>query len=311
VGHELHPEASSDGNPREGPLPVDGQVLPPLPDSQVSVPVVHQGELLGAISITMPKDEPLRPAGQQLVTDVASQAGLALANAGLIEDLRASRQRLVTAQDEARRRLERNIHDGAQQDLVALAIKLQLGETSVATDPAQTGPVFGELKADAASALENLRDLARGIYPPLLADLGLAAALNSQASKSPLPVTVEADGIGRFGQDTEAAVYFCCLEALQNTAKYAHATQARICLQARNGTLSFTVSDDGTGYDTRHTPMGSGLRNMADRLAALSGQLEIRSAPRQGTIITGHLPVPVTSSGISAQHSHPAEAATA
>ena len=103
-------------------------------------------------------------------------------------------------------------------------------------------------------------------------------------------MTVEADAIGRFGQDTEAAVYFCCLEALQNTAKYAHATQARICLQAHNGTLRFTVSDDGTGYDTRHTPMGSGLRNMADRLAALSGQLEVRSAPRQGTTITGHLP---------------------
>ena len=311
VGDELHPEASSDGNPREGPLPVDGQVLPPLPDSQISVPVVHQGTLLGAISITMPKDEPLRPAGQQLVTDVASQAGLALANAGLIEDLRASRQRLVTAQDEARRRLERNIHDGAQQDLVALAIKLQLAETTVAADPAQTGPVFGELKAGAAGALENLRDLARGIYPPLLADLGLAAALNAQASKSLLPVTVEADGIGRFGQDTEAAVYFCCLEALQNTAKYAHATQARICLQAHNGTLQFTVSDDGTGYDARHTPTGSGLRNMADRLAALGGQLEIRSAPSRGTIITGHLPAPVTSSGIRAQHSHPAEATTA
>ena len=226
--------------------------------AEISVPVVHQGELLGAISITMPKDEPLRPAGEQLVTDVASQAGLALANAGLIEDLRASRQRLVTAQDEARRRLERNIHDGAQQDLVALAIKLQLAETTVAADPAQTGPVFGDLKAGAAGALENLRDLARGIYPPLLADLGLAAALNAQASKSPLPVTVEADGIGRFGQDTEAAVYFCCLEALQNTAKYAHATQARICLQAHNGTLQFTVSDDGTGYDTRHTPTGLG-----------------------------------------------------
>jgi signal transduction histidine kinase len=311
VGGELHPEASSDGHPRQGPLPVDGQVLPPLPDSQISVPVVHQGELLGAISITMPKDEPLRPAGQQLVTDVASQAGLALANAGLIEDLRASRQRLVTAQDEARRRLERNIHDGAQQDLVALAIKLQLGETTVATDPAQTGPVFGELKADTAGALENLRDLARGIYPPLLADLGLAAALNAQASKSPLPVTVEADRIGRFGQDTEAAVYFCCLEALQNTAKYAHATQVRICLQASNGTLRFTVSDDGTGYDTRCTPMGSGLRNMADRLAALRGQLEIQSAPRQGTMITGHLPIPVTSSGIGPQRLHPAEAATA
>jgi signal transduction histidine kinase len=297
VGDELHPEASSDGHPREGPLPVDGQVLPPLPDSQVSVPVVHQGELLGAISITMRKDEPLRPAGQQLVADVASQAGLALANAGLIEDLRASRQRLVTAQDQARRRLERNIHDGAQQDLVALAIKLRLAETTVAADPAQTGPVFGELKADAAGALENLRDLARGIYPPLLADLGLAAALNAQASKSPMPVSVDADGIGRFSQDTEAAVYFCCLEALQNTAKYAHATQARICLQAHNGTLRFTVSDDGTGYNTRHTPMGSGLRNMTDRLAALGGQLEVRSAPRQGTTITGHLPLPAGSGG--------------
>jgi signal transduction histidine kinase len=311
VGDELHPEASSDGNSREGPLPVDGEVLPPLPDGEISVPVVHQGALLGAISITMPKDEPLRPAGQQLVTDVASQAGLALANAGLIEDLRASRQRLVTAQDEARRRLERNIHDGAQQDLVALAIKLRLAETTVAADPAQTGPVFGELKADTTGALENLRDLARGIYPPLLADLGLAAALSAQASKSPLSVTVEADGIARFAQDTEAAVYFCCLEALQNTAKYAHATQARISLQAHNETLQFTVSDDGTGYDARRTPMGSGLRNMADRLAALSGQLEIRSAPSRGTTITGHLPIPVTSSRISAQHSPPAEAATA
>jgi len=126
-----------------------------------------------------------------------------------------------------------------------------------------------------------------------------------------VPVAVEADAIGRFGQDTEAAVYFCCLEALQNTAKYAHATQARICLQAHNGTLQFTVSDDGTGYDARHTPMGSGLRNMADRLAALRGQLKIRSAPSRGTIITGHLPIPVTSSGISAQHSHPAKATTA
>ena len=108
-------------------------------------------------------------------------------------------------------------------------------------------------------------------------------------------MTVETDGVGRFGQDTEAAVYFCCLEALQNTAKYAHATQARICLQTANGSLRFTVTDDGTGYDTRRTPMGSGLRNMADRLAALDGQLEVWSAPGQGTSITGHLPLPVGS----------------
>jgi signal transduction histidine kinase len=289
VGNELRPQASSDGSSRASPLPVNGHQLPRLPGTDSSVPVVHQGELLGAISVRMPKDEPLRPAGQQLVADVASQAGLVLANAGLIEDLRASRQRLVAAQDEERRRLERNLHDGAQQDLVALAIKVRLGTT--AEDLAQAKEIFGELQADAAGALENLRDLARGIYPPLLADLGLAAALSAQANKSPVPVTVEADAIGRFPQQTEAAVYFCCLEALQNIVKYAHASSARICLQVQNGTLRFTVSDDGAGYDTSHTPMGSGQRNMADRLAALGGQLEVRSAPGQGTTITGHLPV--------------------
>jgi len=303
VGDELRPEASSGVRLGLAPLPVDGHEMPSLPDADMSVPVMHQGKLLGAISVAMPKDEPLRPAGAQLVADVASQAGLVLANAGLIEDLRASRQRLVTAQDETRRRLERNIHDGAQQDLVALGIKLRLSGMTVAEDPAQAEQIFGELQADAAGALENLRDLARGIYPPLLADLGLAAALGAQGSKSPLPVAVEADGIGRLPQDTEAAVYFCCLEALQNTAKYAHASTARICVQAKNATLCFTVSDDGTGYDTRHTPMGSGLRNMADRLAALGGQLEVQSAPSQGTTITGHLPVPPPPAIISAPQS--------
>jgi len=272
------------------PLPVGGDAMPPVPGADLGVPVLHQGELLGAISVQMPRDEPLRPAGQQLVADVASQAGLVLSNAALVGDLRASRQRLVTAQDEARRRLERNIHDGAQQDLVALGIKLRLADLTVEEDPAEAKEMLGELQADAAGAPANLRDLARGIYPPLLADLGLVAALGAQAAKSPVPVAVEADGIGRFPQDTEAAVYFCCLEALQNIAKYAHATQARICLQAQHGTLRFTVSDDGTGYDARHTPMGSGLRNMADRLAALGGRLEIRSAPGQGTTLTAQLP---------------------
>jgi signal transduction histidine kinase len=315
VDDELRPEAFSDGTPHEaqppvdappvdGPpvdappvdrlprdaLPVDGQAMPPVPGADLAVPVLHQGELLGAISVTMPKDEPLRPAGEQLVTDVASQAGLVLSNAGLIGDLRASRQRLVTAQDEARRRLERNIHDGAQQDLVALGIKIRLAGMTVDEDPAEAKEMLGELQADAAGALANLRDLARGIYPPLLADLGLAAALTAHAAKSPVPVTVDAGGIGRFGQDTEAAVYFCCLEALQNIAKYAQASSARICLRAQNGTLRFTVSDDGTGYDTSHTPLGSGQRNMADRLAALGGRLEVRSAPGRGTTIAAQLP---------------------
>jgi signal transduction histidine kinase len=295
VGDQLRPAASADGSRDMAPLPVSGHNVPSMPGTDLSVPVLHGGDLLGAISIRMPKGEPLRPAGQQLVTDVASQAGLVLSNVGLVEDLRASRQRIVTAQDEARRRLERNIHDGAQQDLVALAIKLRLAATTMDDDPAKQ--ILGELQADAAGALENLRDLARGIYPPLLADLGLAAALSAQAGKSALPVTVDAREVGRFPQDTEAAVYFCCLEALQNTAKYAAASSARICLQVQNGTLRFTVSDNGTGYDASHTPMGSGLRNMADRLAALGGQLEVWSAPSRGTTITGQLPVPVTTSG--------------
>jgi len=198
----------------------------------------------------------------------------------------------VAAQDQERRRLERNLHDGAQQDLVALAIKLRLAGTVVDDDPAQAKELLGEMQTDTAGALENLRDLARGVYPPLLADLGLVAALDAQARKSPVPVAVEADGIGRFGQDTEAAVYFCCLEALQNIAKYARATRARIRLQAQDGTLSLTVSDDGAGYDARHTPLGSGQRNMADRLAALDGRLEVSSAPGQGTVVAAHLPLP-------------------
>jgi signal transduction histidine kinase len=295
VAGELRPEAASDGRLDAGPLPVDGQALPSLPGAGVAVPVVRQGDLLGAISARMPRGEPLGPAGQQLVSDVASQAGLVLSNAALIGDLRASRQRLVAAQDQERRRLERNIHDGAQQDLVALAIKLRLAGAAVDEDPAQAKEIIGEVQADAVGALENLRDLARGIYPPLLADLGLATALSAQARKSPLPVVVEADGIGRLAQDAEAAVYFCCLEALQNIAKYAHASQVRTGLRAQNGALSVTVSDDGTGYDPRRTPMGSGQRNMADRLAALDGQLEIRSALGQGTIITAHLPLPSAS----------------
>jgi signal transduction histidine kinase len=291
VGPELRAEAASDGS-SAGPVPVDGHQLPALPDSDFGAPVLYQGELLGAITIRMPRDEPLKPAAQQLVTDVASQAGLALSNAGLIEDLRASRQRLVAAQDEERRRLERNLHDGAQQDLVALAIKLRLAGLVVEEGNTEARDLLGELQQDAASALSNLRDLARGIYPPLLEDRGLVPALRAQAAKSPIPVVVDADDIGRLGQHIEAAVYFCCLEALQNITKYAAASHVRICLTARDDRLSFTVSDDGTGYDQSRTPMGSGQRNMADRLAALDGRLEVRSMPSEGTTITAHLPLP-------------------
>src|SRR5262249_1133546 len=146
-------------------------------------------------------------------------------------------------------------------------------------------------QAEATDALENLRDLARGIYPPLLADQGLAAALSAQARKSVVPVSVEADGLGRYPQEVEAAVYFCALEALQNTAKYANPSSASLRVSASTGGLRFELVDDGAGFDPATTPRGSGLQGMADRLDAVGGSLRVRSAPGEGTTVVGAVPV--------------------
>ena len=211
-------------------------------------------------------------------------------NAALIDELRASRRRLVEAQDAERRKIERNLHDGAQQQLIALTIQLSLLEES-AGDPAAVRQLAPAVKDGLRAALEDLRDLARGIYPPLLADQGLFPALQAQARKAALPVEIDVDGIGRYPQDTEAAVYFCALEALQNIAKYAGASRATIGLSCSGGNLRFTVTDDGAGFDTASTWHGTGLQGMADRLAALDGTLDIRSQPGRGTTLTGQLPV--------------------
>jgi signal transduction histidine kinase len=238
----------------------------------------------------MPSKEALGPAEERLIADVASQAGLVLSNVRLIEELRASRQRLVAAQDQERRKLERNIHDGAQQQLVALSVKQRLLEGLLERDPGLAREMLSQIQADTVDALETLRDLARGIYPPLLADQGLAAALTSQARKSPVPVSVESDMVGRYTQELEAAVYFCALEALQNVAKYAHATGVTVRLGAPDGELTFEVADDGDGFDPEATPSGSGLQNMADRMAALGGTLSVESSPGSGTRVRGQLP---------------------
>jgi len=227
---------------------------------------------------------------RRLTVDVASQAGLVLRNVALVEDLRASRVRLVAAQDEERRKLERNIHDGAQQQLVALAVKQRLAASLVGRDDERVRSMLQQLHEETTTALEDLRDLARGIYPPLLADKGLAAALEAQARKSPVPITVEPDGIGRYPQEAEAAVYFSCLEALQNVAKYADATSATIRLTAGDGELRFEVVDDGRGFDPGATRLGTGLQGMADRLAALGGEVGIRSVLGTGTTVTGRIP---------------------
>jgi signal transduction histidine kinase len=290
LGPELQRAAvwpDADESPDRVALPSDE--LPHL-GADLSAPVRHQGELLGALAVTMPPGEPATSVTEKLLADLAAQAGLVLRNARLIEEIRASRKRLVAAQDEERRRLERNLHDGAQQQLVALKMRLGLAKMTVEKDPTGTRSALGELEVAAQEALEELRDLARGIYPPLLADQGLRAALEAQARKSGLPVRVDGNGIGRYDQEAEAAVYFCCLEALQNVAKYAEASAASIELRAEDGSLAFTVKDNGRGFDPSATGYGTGLQGMADRLAALGGSLEVRSALGGGTTVTGRVP---------------------
>jgi signal transduction histidine kinase len=298
---------SEDDLRAEAAWPSDSPALPPRPvasaegevtGTSMFEPVRHRGELLGALSIEKRPGESLTATEERLVADLAAQAGLVLRNASLtrellrtIDELKTSRQRLVTAQDEERRKLERNLHDGAQQRLVALTVKLGLLERLVEKDPAQAGSIAAQLQGDATEALEELRDLARGIYPPLLADKGLVAALESQARKSVVPVAIESDGIGRYAREAEAAVYFSCLEALQNVAKYASASRAVVELSDGDGRLRFTVTDDGVGFDQATSTFGTGLQGIADRLAALGGELAVTSSPGRGTSVAGSLPV--------------------
>jgi signal transduction histidine kinase len=267
-----------------------GDELPAF-EEDATIEVEHQGELLGALTVSMPPNDPMSPSKERIVRDLAAQAGLVLRNVRLIEELRASRQRLVAAQDEERRKIERNIHDGAQQQLVALAVKGRLAESQIGKDEERLRAILRELQADTNAALEDLRDLARGIYPPLLADRGLAEALQAQARKSPVPATVDPDGVGRYPREVESAVYFSVLEAMQNVAKYADASTATVRLRNGNGDLMFEVTDDGRGFDPDRTGYGTGLQGMADRLAAIGGALEVRSSPGAGTTVAGRLPL--------------------
>jgi signal transduction histidine kinase len=273
----------------------DGQ-LPTFVAADRAVAVRHRDELLGALTITNARGHTLRPAEEKLLNDLAAQAGLVLRNVGLtaellarLDDLQASRQRLVSAQDEERRRLERDLHDGAQQHLVGLKVKLQLASRQAGETPLKDA--LASLQADADEAIEALRALAHGIYPPLLAELGLAAAIEAHARKAPIEVAVESDDIVRYSEATEAALYFCCLEALQNVTKYAEASRAVVRLAQSDGRLTLAVSDDGTGFDPAAAVSGAGLQNMSDRVEALGGVLSIVSAPGKGTTVIASLPL--------------------
>ncbi len=280
------------------PLPNAG--APAIADMDRVSLVEQGGDVLGALAVRKPASDPISPADEKLISGLASQAGLVLRNVRLteelklrLEDLKAAQKRLVAAQDEERRKLERNIHDGAQQQLVALAVKARLTRALTDRDPAKAAEMLEQIESETQSALEDLRDLARGIYPPLLADKGLEAALTAQARKSPIPVTVKAVGVGRFSQEIEAAVYFSTLEALQNVAKYAEASEATVAIRTHDGSLRFSVTDDGHGFDPGSVGFGTGLQGIADRLGALDGALEVESADGSGTTVTGRLPIAI------------------
>jgi signal transduction histidine kinase len=306
LGDTIAPTASwpiGDGPP-PAPVDVSGQLPASVPGVSRIVPVRHQGELLGAVSVNKRPGETLTPVEEKLLADLAAQAGLVLRNVHLTTELqiqltqisrqavelRASRQRIVATQDAERRRLERNIHDGAQQNLVALTVKLRLATNLAKRDPERARDSVKALEDESDQALATLRALARGIYPPLLQEQGLVAAVRADAEKMAVPSDVTADDIDRYSPDVEAAVYFVCLEALQNVTKHAKASHVQITLHSRQTALSFDIADDGTGFDVTKDSKGSGLRNMSDRIDAMGGRLEIRSAP-QGTTVSGVVPI--------------------
>jgi len=266
----------------------------------------YQDEVLGQIRVWTDVGQPLRPAEEKLLRDLASQTGLVVRNQALTSELRArveelsvrarelqaSRMRIVQAHDAERRRLERNIHDGAQQHLVALAVKLRLAGATAAKDPQRAAAQLTELRDQTDLALTTLLDLATGIYPSVLEEQGVGAALAVQGRVAGVPVSVDTDGVDRLPLEIEAAVYFVCLEAIQNAAKYAGAAEVSVHLARDDDTLSFRVEDDGVGFDSTEMQRGTGLQNMRDRLAALGGDVAITSTPGEGTSVSGRLRVP-------------------
>jgi signal transduction histidine kinase len=221
-------------------------------------------------------------------TDELGELGRGL-NA-MLDELRDARVALVRATDAARRRVERDLHDGAQQQLVLLALKLTRARRLLGRDPAAAA--LDELTEDLDRALAQLRELARGIYPATLENEGLQAALREAVNRAPIPATFAYDEGGRYAREIEVAMYFCCLEALQNAAKHAgEGVRATVTLARADGELRLEVADDGAGYDPAQVTGGTGLRGLRDRLGALGGSLRIDSSPGRGTRVAARVPI--------------------
>jgi signal transduction histidine kinase len=229
----------------------------------------------------------------ELLDAVAAAAAIALENARLqvelrarLDELKGSRARIVEAGDAERRRLERNLHDGAQQRLVAVALQLRLLENRI-HDPAAAVPLVKTIGAELAQSLQDLRELARGLHPAVL-EHGLKAALEALATRAPVATSVDYEGNGRLPQPVELAAYFVAAEALTNVAKYADATEATVRVWRENGSALIEIADDGVGGADDN--LGSGLRGLADRVEALDGSLRVVSAAGSGTVVTASVP---------------------
>jgi signal transduction histidine kinase len=273
------------GHPTTLPAPGSGRSFSEVRDRGNLVATVIHDEALDA-------HPELIDSGVEMAAVVLDNQRLAAEAEATMRELQRSRGRIAASADRERRRIERDLHDGAQQRLVALRIELELAEDLVRRDLEQGISRLRELEREIDQALEELRSLAHGVYPPLLADLGLAEALGAAAARSPLSVEVEAHDVERHPPEVESAVYFCVLESLQNALK--HAVGARHVVMrldgGSHGELRFSVRDDGAGTRDGRIHAGAGITNMHDRLAAIGGEVQVTSTPGVGTMVRGRVP---------------------
>jgi signal transduction histidine kinase len=255
----------------------------------VAAPVNVGGRLWGVLAAATTSSDPLPADTEQRLVDFAELVAQALANADAYEKLAASRARLVEVGDAERQRLERNLHDGAQQRLVSVALELSMAAGKLESDPAAARELLATAQADLARGLDELRELARGIHPVVLTERGLGPALDALVARAPVPVEVTAVPDERLAAQVEAAAYYVVAEAITNVAKYAHASSATVSIGQANGTATVTVADDGVGG--ADPASGTGLRGLAARVEALNGRLDVDSPRGGGTRITAEIPL--------------------
>jgi PAS domain S-box-containing protein len=257
--------------------------------SAVAAPVVVEGRLWGAINVSRTRPGDFAAGDEQRLARFAELVGQAIANAQANQELRASRARIVEAGDAERKRLERNLHDGAQQRLVSLSLALRLAETKLKTDPEAVGELLSSSATELSLALEDLRELARGLHPAVLTDVGLSAALGGLATRSIVPVELDLALGTALPENVEAALFYVAAESLTNVAKYASASVARVRISTDETSVAIEVEDDGVGG--ADPSLGSGIRGLADRVEALDGRFRVESS-HAGTLVRAEIPIP-------------------